>query len=654
MNTYFDSTKNDSNDQIGGFGLGIKSVFSYSSSFMINCFDGTTKRIYAYKVGAKGLPEISLMAELHSSEQRGVEICIPAKKEDYKVFEQCVIQVLSFYDTKPEVIGLDPEKLDLVKVFEGTTWAVYRNPGGLQCDEYVEMGNVIYPATGNMSDEHDHLATWQSAARSFLPSYQHHRYRGYTPEMIVVHRMVIGQVDITPNREQLKFTTKTIDAIKASTVVIRNELRDQLDEWVAGQTGTIWEVATAARTKLMDDQHFFYKYGVDINKLTYKGTPILSLQISYGGRSNKDKISPLINKFIQFEKLQNQRYSQYEKTDVNWNGITFSSKTYATTYVIVAANGFTDQIAKGDVTAQLPGGIKFYILECDDANADAVVANVNSVLVDCDQQIVKWSDLSNLKVKKGVKVSRYDVASFDRADRYNSYESNLLFSPTVFKNEQKIHYVEWDYKFGGKTNLDAFTNSVCYYDVAELMEMLTEFQIKKIYRLPETLIKYFQKNGVELIHAGEAILSGMTDTVTNFIANNVLVTLVEFVAPLRDRNTAISENTFARAIKYWAKLGGRSDIADAVRKIEKNYNWNRNRVLRVYEEILGKTVLEFAKEKGIAISVTADNSLVQTMLDKAPVACVLVTNYNHPDVVKYICNAMGWTIPADVKVKKIA
>ena len=86
LNTYFDSTKNDNNEEIGGFGLGIKSGFSYTSSYMIVTFDGTTRRVYAFQIGSGGLPEISFLAETPSTEPRGVELSIPVMDKDYDRF----------------------------------------------------------------------------------------------------------------------------------------------------------------------------------------------------------------------------------------------------------------------------------------------------------------------------------------------------------------------------------------------------------------------------------------------------------------------------------------------------------------------------------------------------------------------------------------
>jgi DNA topoisomerase VI subunit B len=84
--TYFESTKDTSNDSIGGFGLGSKSSFSYATSFnVISVYDGT-KYFYSAMIGEDDVPTIALFNEEATDEVNGVTIEMNVKSEDYRRF----------------------------------------------------------------------------------------------------------------------------------------------------------------------------------------------------------------------------------------------------------------------------------------------------------------------------------------------------------------------------------------------------------------------------------------------------------------------------------------------------------------------------------------------------------------------------------------
>ena len=77
--TFFDSTKSNSNDFTGCFGLGSKTPFSYTSSFsVISYWNGTKYFFIATK--KDGLPHIYAVREEPTDEPNGLEVSIPTDK----------------------------------------------------------------------------------------------------------------------------------------------------------------------------------------------------------------------------------------------------------------------------------------------------------------------------------------------------------------------------------------------------------------------------------------------------------------------------------------------------------------------------------------------------------------------------------------------
>ena len=77
--TFFSSTKSDSNDFTGCFGLGSKTPFSYTSSFSVNSYWNGTK-YYFIATKKDGLPHIYAVREEPTDEPNGLEISIPTDK----------------------------------------------------------------------------------------------------------------------------------------------------------------------------------------------------------------------------------------------------------------------------------------------------------------------------------------------------------------------------------------------------------------------------------------------------------------------------------------------------------------------------------------------------------------------------------------------
>lgn len=86
---YFESTKSQTNDSIGGFGIGSKAAFSYTDTFYVTSYHKGIKTLYACTLGAgdKGIPvgQIYKISEEPTSEQ-GIEVSLELKSSDVHNF----------------------------------------------------------------------------------------------------------------------------------------------------------------------------------------------------------------------------------------------------------------------------------------------------------------------------------------------------------------------------------------------------------------------------------------------------------------------------------------------------------------------------------------------------------------------------------------
>lgn len=207
------STKEDSNDGVGKFGIGAKSPFSYTDTFSVVAYDGTTARYYTAIVESGGIPSMNMMAKQPSDQEPGIEVSFPVDTGDVRAFRRAAQRVSYGFDTKPNVIN-DSEFagwIDLPTVTEGDGWKLLRGTlEGYGGTAYAKMGCVLYPINPEALDSltADELAFLQST---------------------VIIEFPIGDLEITPSRESLSYGRN-----EPTAQSITNRVRKIISEVVDG------------------------------------------------------------------------------------------------------------------------------------------------------------------------------------------------------------------------------------------------------------------------------------------------------------------------------------------------------------------------------------------------------------------------------------
>lgn len=93
---YFKSTKQQSNDVTGSFGLGSKVGFSYSKTFNVLCRKDGEETLYNCYVNEDWIPSISKIYSKDTDEGNGVRITIPVKEKDFQAFRNEAKVIFSF------------------------------------------------------------------------------------------------------------------------------------------------------------------------------------------------------------------------------------------------------------------------------------------------------------------------------------------------------------------------------------------------------------------------------------------------------------------------------------------------------------------------------------------------------------------------------
>jgi hypothetical protein len=194
--TYFKSTKDNSNDAVGGFGLGGKTPFCYTTSFSITSIYEGVKYFYTAMLGNNGVPVVSRFGEEPTDEINGVTIEFNVKERDYRRFGEEVVSQLRFFNVKPTLLNnvydLEFENIDYRETFGN--FRVSDSLDGL----YIVQGEVGYPVDmtelrDKVSDENLSLFNLYTDGAMFFD---------------------IGQIEVTVSRESVQFSPLTIKSLE--------------------------------------------------------------------------------------------------------------------------------------------------------------------------------------------------------------------------------------------------------------------------------------------------------------------------------------------------------------------------------------------------------------------------------------------------------
>ena len=98
------STKRESKSQLGYFGIGAKSGWAYSDSFIVESYYEGSHREYIADIGENKEGRLLLFKETRTEEENGVRIRIPVNPSDVDKFLEAYRRATFLWDVKPSLI----------------------------------------------------------------------------------------------------------------------------------------------------------------------------------------------------------------------------------------------------------------------------------------------------------------------------------------------------------------------------------------------------------------------------------------------------------------------------------------------------------------------------------------------------------------------
>jgi hypothetical protein len=208
---YTASTKRNDNIQTGGFGLGAKTPFSYSDTFMVTTVVDGIKYSYACSIDDTKVGKLVVLNKRSVEEPNSTEIAIPVKPIDFNFFRQWTEQACRHWTTKPIITGSTIQWQTFNKLIEGDRWAIVSNGDSWNKTAKIIVDGIEYPLGLDALRKYADPKIIDAARGTFVMYYG------------------VGELSLSANREQIFLDKATQDKIKDRLNEITKELKTSVE-----------------------------------------------------------------------------------------------------------------------------------------------------------------------------------------------------------------------------------------------------------------------------------------------------------------------------------------------------------------------------------------------------------------------------------------
>lgn len=258
------STKRESNDYIGGFGIGKYSSLACSDTVYITSYYKGVQYSYIM-IKSGGTITTTLVGEIATDEPNGLEITIKnvCKFKPYIEGLENIMFFPNVYVDSEDTLWFNSLKIKEYKSFS----CINRNTNTAS----ILLGNVLYPVETPKCTE-------------LSSAYYIMRNSG------AVLKFSVGELEVTPNRENIVYTDNSINKLKERAIEFKKEFFKLVEDKICKDYTDILEFYKISSSTIYVNPMTFEidnKYSIetcpvqsnliDFKKITYKGQSISTL-----------------------------------------------------------------------------------------------------------------------------------------------------------------------------------------------------------------------------------------------------------------------------------------------------------------------------------------------------------------------------------------
>lgn len=222
---YGASTKRDTNTQVGAFGIGSKSAFTVGQQFVVTGVKDGAKTVALFAMSDSDVATVNVLSREATEEPNGVKVEVavgnPAE------WERVAVRFFATWEPGTVLVnGEEPESVYATGLRLSDTAHMRRWNGDGERGVQIVMGGVAYPVSSSIIDQvagSTDDADRRKQITQFATMYQSHLTVG------------IGDVDITPSREGLRDTSKTVDRVTRALDAAITDVERVVSEKVQAQ-----------------------------------------------------------------------------------------------------------------------------------------------------------------------------------------------------------------------------------------------------------------------------------------------------------------------------------------------------------------------------------------------------------------------------------
>lgn len=224
------STKNGTNSEIGAFGLGCKSALAIADRFDITARKDGVETVAFIQKNNKGVGVVHFVSEEATSKPNGVKVTIPVNPVNVGRFKTAGENFFDTWALGSALIDGQPNKgiqygIDWVEIApagEPIAWVKLEQRGNFR--SYRSYNNLFSSTTFIIGGV---AYTMERQSRSEFP-FDNATYKALS-EIIDSNKLIvnlpIGSVDLTPSREAIMITDKTVKSINSILADILENIR---------------------------------------------------------------------------------------------------------------------------------------------------------------------------------------------------------------------------------------------------------------------------------------------------------------------------------------------------------------------------------------------------------------------------------------------
>jgi len=216
---YGSSTKRDSNNYTGGFGIGAKTPFAYTDTFFINTVveENGTKNKYYYQasITSDGTREVSKMITLdveETNEKTGTEIIVPILEKDVEDFKKEIIFCTRFWSVMPNFIGFGEQTVPEI-IYHTDEFMIVSDKIFGKHSKYIALIDEIPYVLDN-----DTLTNLNSKIAE-----DEKKFKIQKEFLKYVYIFKTGEISVSGSREEVEYIDSNIEMFKKTNSIIHEK-----------------------------------------------------------------------------------------------------------------------------------------------------------------------------------------------------------------------------------------------------------------------------------------------------------------------------------------------------------------------------------------------------------------------------------------------